>query len=66
MKKKFHDPLTYRHPRSLEEAFGPYERGNLYTKDELRQHNAAEEKLTAIISAIIAFVVIVFAIKTSA
>jgi hypothetical protein len=32
---KPHDPITYRHPRTLEEAFGPYERwGPIVDKDE--------------------------------
>lgn len=32
---KPHDPITYRHPRTLEEAFGPYERwGPIADKDE--------------------------------
>lgn len=32
---KPHDPITYRHPRTLEEAFGPYERwGPIVSEDE--------------------------------
>lgn len=32
---KPHDPITYRHPRTLEEAFGPYERwGPIVNEDE--------------------------------
>lgn len=33
--KKPYDPLTYSHPRSLEQAFGPYERwGPVVYKDD--------------------------------
>ena len=33
--RKPYDPLTYSHPRSLEQAFGPYERwGPVVDKDE--------------------------------
>lgn len=36
----YSDPLIYRAPRSLEQAFGPYERGNLHTgHDPIHSHD---------------------------
>ena len=32
--RQYSDPLIYRAPRNLEQAFGPYERGNLHTGHE--------------------------------
>jgi hypothetical protein len=29
-----YDPITHRYPRTLEEAFGPYERGNIQEDDD--------------------------------
>jgi hypothetical protein len=65
MKKKFHDPLTYRHPRSMQEAFGPYERDNLFAKDDVKPGDSKQDKVTLLISAIIAFMVLAFAIKSA-
>lgn len=33
------DPITYRHPRSMVEAFGPYEGRGLYSKPEPMHRN---------------------------
>jgi hypothetical protein len=65
MKKKFHDPLTYRYPRSMEEAFGPYERDNLYHKEDKLPGESAQDKIAILVSAIIALTVVAFTIKSA-
>jgi hypothetical protein len=65
MNKKFHDPLTYRHPRSMEDAFGPYERNNLHHKEEKLPGDSVQDKITIFISALIALAVVAFTIKSA-
>jgi len=61
--KKYRDPLTYRHPRTLIEAFGPYEGGNLQEPED--RARAKHDSITTFVSFIAAVLVVIFAVKAA-
>lgn len=49
---------TRRYPRTLEEAFGPYERGNIYEPVPMHKHDRIITWASAV--ALVSFVAIMF------
>ena len=49
---------TRRYPRTLEEAFGPYERGNIYEPAPMHKHDRIVTWASAV--ALVSFVAIMF------
>lgn len=60
-----HDPITYRHPRTLEEAFGPYERwGEVVEKDAQSEMDLADKAVLWAAPVAVIFLVLLFAFES--
>jgi len=54
-----HDLITYRHPRSLEEAFGPYERWGEIVEMDAQPEMDWEDKIVLWAAPVVAIFLIV-------
>lgn len=59
------DPITYRHPRTLEEAFGPYERcGEVVEKDAQQEVDWEDKAVLWMAPVVVIFLIVLFAFES--
>jgi len=59
------DPITYRHPRTLEEAFGPYERwGEVVEKDTQQEMDWQDKAVLWMAPVVVIFLIVLFAFES--
>ena len=58
------DHITYRHPRTLEEAFGPYERwGEVVEKDAQQEMDWEDKAVLWMAPVVVIFLIVLFALE---
>jgi hypothetical protein len=57
------DPLTYKHPRTIEQAFGPSERGPLVEKDAEPEMYWDDKLMLWVAPAIVMFLIVLFILE---
>lgn len=62
MNRKY-DPITYCHPRTLEEAFGPGERGPLFEKDEPKPMDWEDKLVLWLVPAVLLFIMLLLILE---
>jgi hypothetical protein len=57
------DPLTYVHPRTVEQAFGPGERGPVVEKDAEPEMHWDDKLMLWVAPAVVIFLIVLFALE---